>query len=594
MQTNNNLEPASVDSTNAVGRATEDTLSSATPIRVMALHALLYCERLFYLEEVEEIRVADAAVYAGRRLHDEVVPLDDESPERRSVEVASEAWGLLGKVDAVRRRDGHWIAYEHKRGRCHRGPEKEVFPWPSDRIQAIAYAVLLAEALGEPVPQARIRYHADNVTAMVEIDDRARKDLQRAVARANELRQTTNRPPVTENENLCRRCSLTPVCLPEEERLAEAEREALDEPAADMGEWSGDKRRVPTLFPSNRERQSLHIVSPKARVGRSGETLVVTTEDENQEPVTQRVPIEQIDALVVHGFGQVTTQAIHLCASRGVAVQWMTMGGKFAAGTTSSPGRVQQRIRQYAALVDDNVRLRLTRQLVHAKAETQLKYLLRATRKDEAARAVCRPHLERIRETLRKIPTAASDSSLLGLEGMAAKAYFAAMPSLLVPQAPAEMRPMGRSKHPPKDRFNALLSFGYAMLQTAVHRAAVAVGLEPALGFYHRPRTAAPPLVLDVMELFRTTIWEIPLIGSVNRLQWDVQGDFTVSPGRVWLSEPGRRKAISLFEERLEESHKHPHTGQALTYARMIELELRLLEKEWTGCPGLFARMRVR
>src|SRR5947199_6137401 len=84
------------------------------PLRIMALHALHYCERLFYLEEVEEIRVADAAVYAGRRLHDDVAPLDDEGPERRSVEVASEAWGLVGKVDAIRRRDGRWVAYEHK------------------------------------------------------------------------------------------------------------------------------------------------------------------------------------------------------------------------------------------------------------------------------------------------------------------------------------------------------------------------------------------------------------------------------------------------------------------------------------------------
>src|SRR5258708_952749 len=125
------------------------------PLRVMSLHALLYCERLFYLEEVEEIRVADAAVYAGRRLHDDIAPLDDESPERRRVDVASEKWGLLGIVDAVRKRDGVWVAYEHKRGRCRRGDDNSVLAWPSDRIQAIAYAVLLQETLGEPVPQAR-------------------------------------------------------------------------------------------------------------------------------------------------------------------------------------------------------------------------------------------------------------------------------------------------------------------------------------------------------------------------------------------------------------------------------------------------------
>lgn len=567
------------------------------PLRVISLHDLLYCERLFYFTEVEGIQNPNALIYAGRRLHDDVAPLDDESPERRSVEVASEGWGLVGKVDALRRRDGKWVAYEHKRGRCQRGPAKEVLPWPSDRIQAIAYAVLLEEALGEPVPQARVRYHADNVTAFVEIDDAAREELRRAISRARELRLTVARPPVAENENLCRRCSLAPVCLPEEERLVAIEHVAVVQSADDDAATpaaAGAERHVPTLFPSNRERQTLHVMSPKAHIGRSGESLVVTAEDDERQPTTQRVPIEEIDALVVHGFGQVTTQAIHLCASRGVAVQWMTMGGKFAAGTTSSPGRVQQRIRQYAALVDDAARLRLARQLVHAKVETQLRYLLRASRGDDAIRAACQPHLDRIRECLRKISLIAAEESLLGLEGMAAKAYFAAVPLLLARQVPVEMRPSGRSKHPPRDRFNALLSFGYALLQTAVHRSAVAVGLEPALGFYHRPRTAAPPLVLDAMELFRTTLWEIPLIGSVNRLQWDVVGDFAISPGQVWLSDAGRKKAIGLFEERLEESHKHPHTGQSLTYARMIELELRLLEKEWSGCPGLFAQMRMR
>jgi CRISPR-associated protein Cas1 len=540
----------------------------------MALHALLYCERLFYLEEVEEIRVADAAVYAGRRLHDDVVPLDDESPEKRAVEVSSDTWGMFGKVDAVRRRDGAWVAYEHKRGRCRRGADNSPEAWPSDRIQAVAYAVLLEEALGEPVLQARIRYHADNVTAFVAVDDVARQDLAAAVARARHLRRSSARPPVADNEHLCQRCSLAPVCLPEEERLeqrVEAERSA------------------PTFFPSNRERQTLHVVSPKAHVGRSGDMLVVTTEDE-----TQKVPVNQIDAVVVHGFGQMTTQAIHLCAHQGVAVQWMTAGGRFAAGTSASPGRVQQRIRQYAALADETLRLRLARQLVHAKVETQLRYLLRATRGDVGLRASCQIEVDRIREALKGIATAASASSLLGLEGIAAKNYFAALPRLLAPQTPAELRPQGRSKHPPRDRFNCLLSFGYALVQGLVHRSVLAVGLEPAFGFYHQPRTAAPPLVLDVMELFRTPLWEMPLLGSINRGQWDGTVDFEVTPEHVWLSDGGRKKALQLFEQRLGESHQHPHTGQALTYARLVELEVRLLEKEWTGCPGLFAQMRLR
>jgi CRISPR-associated protein Cas1 len=539
----------------------------------MALHALLYCERLFYLEEVEEIRVADAAVYAGRRLHDDVVSLDDETPERRSVEVSSEQWGIFGKVDAVRRRDGTWVAYEHKRGRCRRGENKQPLAWPSDRIQAIAYAVLLEEAFGEPVPQARIRYHADNVTALVTVDQAARDELRQAIARARELRRTTQRPPITDNENLCRRCSLAPVCLPEEERL----------------EQTADQRHTPTLFPSNRERQTLHIVARNAHVGRSGNTLVVTTDDGKQ-----KFPIADLDSVLVHGFGQLTTQAIHLCAQRGISVQWLTAGGKFAAGTAASPGRVQQRIRQYQALSDAPTRLRLARQLVHAKVETQLRYLLRATRGNAAARQSCQTSLDRIREALKKLPAAMAAASLLGLEGIAAKAYFAALPMLLGDAAAAEMRPDGRTKHPPRDRFNCVLSFGYALIQSLVQRSILAVGLEPAFGFYHQPRTAAPPLVLDLMELFRTPLWEMPLIGSINRGQWDSVVDFEAPPSHVWLSDSGRKKALQLFESRLQESYKHPHTGQSLSYARMVELEVRLLEKEWTGCPGLFAQLRLR
>ena len=565
-----------------------NTLESVHPLRVMSLHALLYCERLFYLEEVEEIRVADAAVYAGRRLHEQIVPLDDESHERRSFEVASETLGLMGKVDAVRKRDGNWVAYEHKRGRCMRGDKKQVLPWPSDRIQAIAYAALLSEAFGEPVTEARVRYHADNVTAIIPIDETALADVKAATERARSLQQSTERPPITSNENLCARCSLAPVCLPEEERLQKTIESDENEYLTHKG------HSTPRLFPSLRKKQTLHVCVNKARVGRSGESIVVTSEDESKQETKQSIPIQDIDSIVIHGYAQITTQAIHLCAHHDVAIQWMTYGGRFAAGTTSSPGRVQQRIRQYAALQDEATRLRLARALVHAKVEMQLKYLLRCTRGPNSNREVIENEVELIRTCLRGIDKATAASSLLGFEGTAAKAYFASLPAILSSNIPLEMVPKGRSKHPPQDRFNALLSYGYSMLFALVERSALAVGLEPSFGFYHQPRSSAPPLVMDVMELFRTNIWEIPLIGSVNRLQWNVDSDFVVTHNKVWLSDSGRRKAIGLFEERLSDSYVHPHTGQSMAYSRMVELELRLLEKEWTGATGMFAQLRLR
>jgi len=159
---------------------------------------------------------------------------------------------------------------------------------------------------------------------------------------------------------------------------------------------------------------------------------------------------------------------------------------------------------------------------------------------------------------------------------------------------PDEFRWTSRNRRPPLDRFNAILSFGYGLLHTAVMQSILASGLEPALGFFHTPRSAAYPLALDLMELFRMPLWDIVVIGSLNRGQWDAAGDFVVTKAKVWLSDAGRKKAIGLFESRLEETWKHPVVEYSLSYARTLELEARLLEKEWTGEPGLFAQARLR
>jgi CRISPR-associated protein Cas1 len=180
------------------------------------------------------------------------------------------------------------------------------------------------------------------------------------------------------------------------------------------------------------------------------------------------------------------------------------------------------------------------------------------------------------------------------MEGSAAVGYFRGLAKLLSPSVPDSLRYITRNRRPPVDRFNALLGFGYGLLHTAVMRAILASGLEPALGFFHTPRSSAYPLVLDLMELFRVPLWDMVQVGSLNRGQWDPAEDFAVTKAKVWLSDAGRKKAIGLFESRLDETWKHPVLGYSLTYARALELEARLLEKEWSGEPGLFARMRLR
>ena len=115
----------------------------------------------------------------------------------------------------------------------------------------IAYAAMIEAATGQGVAEGRVRYHADNVTVRVPFDEAAHADLAAAVGEARRLRESTERPPVAENERLCARCSLAPVCLPEEVRQAR------------------DPGREPLrLFPPDRDGTALHVVTPGASIGR--------------------------------------------------------------------------------------------------------------------------------------------------------------------------------------------------------------------------------------------------------------------------------------------------------------------------------------
>jgi CRISPR-associated protein Cas1 len=547
-------------------------LDSHTPMmRVESLHALAYCRRLFYFQEVERIEVPHDRVYAGRHLH-AALEADEEGDATR-VELTSDALGLTGVVDCLKRRDGSYLPYEHKRGKPARAADNSPEPWPSDRLQVVAYAALLEEAFGQPVPEARVRYHAANVTVRVPIDDRARADLRDALADARALRESVERPPIAANDRLCARCSLAPVCLPEEVRQ------------------DRDPERDPVrLFPPDRDGATLHVVAQGAQVGVSGDTIVVRP---REGPETKH-PARGVETVLLHGYSQITTQAVRKCVEHGIGVHWLTTSGYHTASLVPTAGQVQRRIRQYRALTDEATCLRLARLLALAKVEGQYRYLLRASRGDEEARAAVQFSLNAIQPVLQEVPAAADRDSLRGKEGSAAAHYFAALRRLLGPQVPDSLRSDSRSRRPPQDRFNALLSFGYGLLHTAVLRAVLASGLEPALGFFHTPRSAAYPLVLDLMELFRVTLWDMPLVGSLNRGQWHPDADFAVTRAKVWLSEDGRKKAIGLFEDRLQEGWKHPVLNYSLSYARSIELEARLLEKEWTGEPGLFARARLR
>lgn len=538
-------------------------------LSVASLHALVYCERLFYLEEVERIRVADAAVFAGRRLHTELAKEEDESIESRTMESAT--LGIRGTVDVVRRRDGALVPNEHKRGKS-AGTKGAREAWETDLVQVGAYAMLLEEASGSPVPLARIRYHSDNVSIAVQVDESLRNRVRAAIYRARELRKSIERPSVTTEERRCIRCSLAPVCLPEEARLGE------------------DPSFVPVrLLPPHPRGQSLHVADHGARVGRSGEELAVTDREGNET----KIPIRDLDQVILHGFAQITTQAIRLCSDHDVGVQWMTLGGGVIASTAPSAVPTQRHLRQFHALTDQSIALGLARRLVHAKAEHQLRFLMRATRGSERATDQIRA-IQRLKQALGESAHAPDTASLLGHEGNAASAYFGVFDTLLSPDLDEGLRFQGRTKRPPLDRVNTLLGFAYGMLYREVLSAILAVGLHPGIGFLHQPRSSSHPLALDIMELFRVPMVDIPLVGALNRGTFAVDADFQQIGRAFTLTDSGRKKVIEVFERRRADTWQHQAVGYSLSYARMVELEVRLLEKEWMNEGGLFATFRIR
>lgn len=445
----------------------------------------------------------------------------------------------------------------------------------------IAYAALLSEHLGIEVTEGRIRYHAANVTVRIIIDDQALADLRQAISRARVLQNTVERPPVTENERLCVKCSLAPVCLPEEGRLAAILSELPSE-AYKLGQLH--------LFPADDDRRTLHVLSQGARIGRKGDRLEVAVIGE--EP--QLHPSREIGQIVLHGFAQISTQALRMCGQQEIGVHWITSGGRYSGAWVSGTGSVQRRVRQYRAFTNSELCLRLAKRLAEARARGQLTFLLRASRETTRASTEVQASIKAIRKLLSPMLRATSIDSLRGYEGSIGAYYFRALPDLVVSEAGDEMKPDGRSRRPPKDRCNALLSFGYALLLKDVMNAVMVVGLDPALGFYHRPRSQAPPLALDLMELFRVPLVDLPVIASVNRKQWDTDADFELAGQQVWLSETGRKKLIGIYERRKSDYWRHPVVRRSLSYSRIIELEVRLLEKEWMNEGGLFARLRLR
>lgn len=526
-----------------------------------------YCPRLAYLEWVEGAWAANADTAEGMRAHAATergsAPLPPDptqgSPSdlvTRRVSLASERLGLSAEIDVLTLADGAAIPVDHKKGKRPHVPEGAYLP---ERAQIAVQGVLLREA-GYTCEEGALWFAASRERVRVPLTEELVATTLAAAADLRLAAAARRMPPPLDGSPKCNRCSLLPVCLPDEVNLF----------------LTGAAPRTPP--PPADAALPLYVQTPGARIGRSGETFVINVEGADE----RRVPIGEVSELVLAGPVGLTTPALHEAARRDIPIAWMSSGFWFIASTGGrGPRSAGARRAQYAAAADPAAALRFARALVTAKIRNQRTILRRNWRSGDDAREAV---LERLKRLAERAPHAADRASLLGIEGEAASLYFTTFPETFTEAA----RALGtfdwtkRTRRPPADPLNACLSLAYALLARVTATALEIAGLDPWVGLYHVERPGRPALALDLMEPLRPVLADSAVLMAVNNDELGTD-DFVQAAGGCALTPGGRRKLIGAWERRLEQEQAHPLFGYQVSMRRMLHVQARLLARHLAG-----------
>jgi CRISPR-associated protein Cas1 len=271
----------------------------------------------------------------------------------------------------------------------------------------------------------------------------------------------------------------------------------------------------------------------------------------------------------------VTAQALRSLVERDVPILHHTYGGWLIAVTTAPMRRnILLRAEQYRAADDPERSLATSRGFVVGKIRNQRTLV----RRNHPAKPV--GLLRELARLARLAQEAPDPDRLLGIEGLASRAYFAAYAEML--REPMGFDRSGRLRRPPPDPVNALLSFCYSLLVKEGVRALLAAGLDPYRGLYHRLRVARPSLALDIVEEFRPLIADSVVLQLVNNRAIG-SSDFIQRGPSCSLTSNGRRRVIRAFEARMDDLVRHPLFGYQVSYRRVIEIQARLLARVISG-----------
>lgn len=324
---------------------------------------------------------------------------------------------------------------------------------------------------------------------------------------------------------------------------------------------------------------TLFITTEGAYLAKDGQAVAVRIDGK----VQLRVPLHNLGGVVCFGRVAASPAAMAACANAGVTISLLDPHGRFRAAVVGfSPGNVLLRRAQYRAADDPDRSCAIARQIVAAKIANARSVLLRGAREaaSDAAGKSLTSAATRLGFSLVAARGCASLDVLRGIEGEAANVYFEAFPSLI---AVGGFSFSGRSRRPPLDPMNALLSFLYSMLAHDARSACEAAGLDAAVGFLHRDRPGRPGLALDLMEEFRPLLADRLALSLVNRKQIGPDDFETAATGAVMMSDKARKVLLVAYQKRKQEVLSHPYLGEKTTVGLLVHLQARLLARLLRG-----------
>ncbi len=540
-------------------------LPETVPARMV--NEFVYCPRLFHLEWVQGRFATSDDVEEGLYVHRVVdepggdLPDADEDLERfagrtsRSFSITSTELGVSAKLDIVEvSTRGTVVPVDYKKG----SPDRHGKPWPSDEAQSVLQALLLQDAGSESSrPRSGTPNHAVESSSPSTASAWRRPGpcspgcgRWRPATRRHHRWWTAPSPG----------CSLVGLCLPDEINALSVRKR---EPAK--------QRRVMAADPDNRP---VYVMEQGAVVGvRRGRLEVIKERD-----VLGSYRLIDVSQLCLQGNVTVTPQVMRELFAREIPVCWFTYGGWFSGMAEGLPSKhVDLRRAQY--VTPPQTLLAVAGRMIEGKIRNSRTLLRRNSRTPPGA------VIEQLRDLAAAAVSPAGYPSLLGIEGTAARMYFSRFTGMLTATNGLDIAAFdenGRARRPPPDPVNALLSFVYALLVKDLTVTTAAVGLDPYLGVFHRPRYGRPALALDLAEEFRPLIADSTVIQLINN--GEVRpSHFIRRAGGCQLDRDGRRAVITAYERRMASDIKHPVFGYRVNYRRALDVQARLLAAHLTG-----------